>query len=77
MVWTLLLIFLITGTICSWSAILYLINSKWDKIFYTDNQPHHTHTEKISRVGGIGIIVGFFISYLCSSFYLIAKIIVV
>ena len=63
MVWTLLLIFLISGTVCSWSAILFLLNCKWCNIFHAEQQPHHTHTERISRVGGVGIIVGFFISY--------------
>ena len=63
MVWTLLLIFLFAGTVCSWCTTLYLINSKWSSSFHTEDQPHHTHTEKISRVGGAGIIVGFFISY--------------
>ena len=63
MVWTLLLIFLFAGTVCSWCIISYLISSKWASAFHADDQPHHTHTEKISRVGGVGIIVGFFISY--------------
>ena len=63
MVWTLLLIFLIAGTVCSWCSIFYLINSKWANIFHSEDQPHHTHTEKISRVGGVGIIIGFFVSY--------------
>ena len=40
-----------------------MINSKWSNIFNTEDQPHHTHTEKISRVGGVGIIAGFFLSY--------------
>lgn len=64
MVWTLLLIFIFTGTVCSWCSIMYLINSKWSSAFHTQDQPHHTHTEKISRVGGVGIIIGFFISYI-------------
>ena len=63
MVWTLLLIFLFAGTVCSWGSIMYLVNSKWSGVFHAEDQPHHTHTEIISRVGGIGIIVGFFISY--------------
>ncbi len=63
MIWTLLLIFLIAGTVCSWGSIFYLINSKWSSLFQSEDQPHHTHTEKISRVGGVGIIFGFFISY--------------
>ena len=69
MVWTLLLIFLFSGTVCSWITILFFINSKWASVFHTEDQPHHTHTEKISRVGGVGIIVGFFISY-CLFFFL-------
>ena len=63
MVWTLLLIFLFAGTVCSWGSIMYLISRNWTGAFQTENQPHHTHTEKISRVGGVGIIVGFFVSY--------------
>lgn len=63
MVWTLLLIFLIVGTVSSWCAILYLINGKWASIFHPEEQPHHTHTEKISRAGGVGIIIGFFLTY--------------
>ena len=63
MVWTLLLAFLFAGTVCSWCSILYFTNSKWSGVFHTDNQPHHTHTETISRLGGVGIIIGFFISY--------------
>jgi UDP-GlcNAc:undecaprenyl-phosphate GlcNAc-1-phosphate transferase len=63
MVWTLLLLFLIVGTVCSWASILYLTNCKWCSLFHSEGQPHHTHTGKISRVGGVGIIIGFFISY--------------
>ena len=63
MVWTLLLLFLIAGTVCSWVTILCLTKCKWSGIFDAEDQPHHTHTEKISRVGGIGIIVGFFVSF--------------
>ena len=63
MVWTLLIAFLFAGTVCSWLTILYFTESKWSNLFNSEDQPHHTHTEKISRVGGIGIIVGFFISY--------------
>jgi UDP-GlcNAc:undecaprenyl-phosphate GlcNAc-1-phosphate transferase len=63
MIWTLLLLFLIAGTITSWCSIFYLINSKWSSIFHAEDQPHHTHTEQISRVGGVGIIIGFFVSY--------------
>ena len=63
MVWTLLLIFLFAGTVGSWCSILFLMNSRLSGAFNTDNQPHHTHTEKVSRVGGVGIIVGVFISY--------------
>jgi UDP-GlcNAc:undecaprenyl-phosphate GlcNAc-1-phosphate transferase len=40
-----------------------LANSKWSSIFHAEDQPHHTHTEQISRVGGVGIIIGFFVSY--------------
>lgn len=64
MIWTLLLLFLIAGTITSWCSIFYLINSKWSSIFHAEDQPHHTHTEQISRVGGVGIIIGFFVSYI-------------
>ncbi len=63
MIWTLLLLFLILGTVCSWVTISYLENCNWSSVFEAEDQPHHTHTEKISRVGGIGIIVGFFVSY--------------
>ena len=63
MFWTYLLIFLFSGTVCSWFTTLFLINSKWSSYFDTQDQPHHTHIEKVSRVGGVGIIVGFFISY--------------
>ena len=63
MIWTLLLLFLIAGTITSWCSIFYLANSKWSSIFHAEDQPHHTHTEQISRVGGVGIIIGFFVSY--------------
>ena len=61
--WTLLLVFLIAGTVCSWLSILFLMKSRWSRVFDSGVQPHHTHTEKISRVGGIGIIGGFFICY--------------
>ena len=69
MVWTLLLVFLIAGTVCSWLSILFLMKSRWSSVFDSGVQPHHTHTEKISRVGGIGIIGGFFICY--SLFFLV------
>ena len=63
MIWTLLLLFLIAGTVCSWATILYLVNCKWSGVFDAENQPHHTGTEKVFRVGGVGIIIGFLVSY--------------
>lgn len=64
MVWTYLLIFLIAGTVCSWGLILFAVQGRWSHFFLTDNQPHHTHIEQTSRIGGIGIMGGFAVSYL-------------
>ncbi len=63
MVWTLLLIFLIAGTVSSWMFISLFLNSKWSSIFYSDPQAHHTHTEQTSRIGGLGIFIGFLLSF--------------
>ncbi len=63
MVWTLLLIFLIAGTVSSWMFISLFLNSKWSRIFYSDPQAHHTHTEQTSRIGGLGIFIGFLLSF--------------
>ena len=56
MVWTLLLIFLFAGTVCSWCSIMYLINSKWSNVFLTADQ-RIILIQKNFRVGGVGIIV--------------------
>ena len=64
MVWTYLLVFLIAGTVCSWAFILFASDGRWSHLFLSEDQPHHTHTEQTSRIGGIGIIGGFAVSYL-------------
>ena len=63
MVWTLLLIFLIAGTVSSWSVIVAALNCKWSNKFYPDTQAHHTHSGKALRIGGIGIIIGFILTF--------------
>lgn len=63
MVWSLLTIFLIASTVCSWGIILFASKCKYSQLFFSDDQPHHTHTEQTSRIGGIGIIGGFALSY--------------
>ena len=63
MLWFLLLLFLVTGTVLSWSLIYLILNSKFQDLFTSELQPHHTHVNQTARLGGIGIIFGMVVSF--------------
>lgn len=63
MLWFLLLLFLITGTVLSWSLIYLILNSKFKELFTSELQPHHTHVNQTARLGGFGIIFGMIASF--------------
>ena len=64
MVWSHLLIFCMVGTIVSWMVIYGIIHSKLNNFLTPAAEPHHTHSKRTSRAGGIGIIIGFIAVYI-------------
>ncbi len=64
MLWFFLLLFLLTGTVLSWSLIYVILNSKFNGVFMPELQPHHTHENETARIGGIGIIFGLIAAFL-------------
>ena len=63
MVWSHLLIFCMVGTIVSWMVIYGIIHSKLNNCLTPAAEPHHTHSQRTSRAGGVGIIFGFIAVY--------------
>ena len=64
MVWSHLLIFCMVGTIVSWTVIYGIIHSKLNNCLTPAAEPHHTHSQRTSRAGGVGIIIGFIAVYI-------------
>ena len=58
------LYFLLLGCLTSWLVIHLCVLSGMGRGGDADPQHHHTHTGVIPRLGGLGIVMGFAITYL-------------
>lgn len=67
------LFFLLLGCLTSWLVIYLCVLSGMGQGGNADPQHHHTHTGVIPRVGGLGIMMGFSITYLLCFIYLDAR----
>jgi UDP-GlcNAc:undecaprenyl-phosphate GlcNAc-1-phosphate transferase len=67
------LFFLLLGCLTSWLVIYLCVLSGMGRGGNADPQHHHTHTGVIPRVGGLGIMMGFSITYLLCFIYLDAR----
>ena len=67
------LFFLLLGCLTSWLVIHLCVLSGMGQGDDADPQHHHTHTGVIPRVGGLGIMMGFSITYLLCFIYLDAR----
>jgi UDP-GlcNAc:undecaprenyl-phosphate GlcNAc-1-phosphate transferase len=67
------LFFLLLGCLTSWLVIYLCLLSGMGQGVDADPQHHHTHTGVIPRVGGLGIMMGFAITYLLCFIYLDAR----
>ena len=64
------LFFLLLGSLTSWLAILLCLRAGIGQGGASEPQHHHTHTGVVPRIGGIGILLGFSITYLLCFLYL-------
>jgi UDP-GlcNAc:undecaprenyl-phosphate GlcNAc-1-phosphate transferase len=64
------LFFLLLGCLASWLTIYLLLAAKLGQGGTRDLQHHHTHSGVIPRIGGVGIVFGFALTYLLCFFYL-------
>jgi len=67
------LFFLLLGCLTSWLVIYLCVLSGMGQGGDAGPQHHHTHTGVIPRVGGLGIMMGFAITYLLCFIYLDAR----
>ena len=67
------LFFLLLGCLTSWLVIHLCVLSGMGQGGDADPQHHHTHTGVIPRVGGLGIMMGFALTYLLCFIYLDAR----
>ena len=65
-----LLFFLLLGCLASWLVIHLCLLSGLGQGGDGDPQHHHTHTGVIPRIGGLGIVMGFALTYLLCFIYL-------
>ena len=65
-----LLFFLLLGCLTSWLIIHLCLLSGMGQGGDGDPQHHHTHTGVIPRIGGLGIVMGFALTYLLCFIYL-------
>ena len=65
-----LLFFLLLGCLTSWLVIHFCLLSGMGQRVDSDTQHHHTHTGVIPRVGGLGMVMGFALTYLLCFIYL-------
>ena len=65
-----LLFFLLLGCLTSWLVIHLCLLSGMGQGGDGDPQHHHTHTGVIPRLGGLGIVMGFALTYLLCFIYL-------
>lgn len=64
------LFFLLLGCLTSWLVIFLFLSAGLGQGGAREVQHHHTHTGVIPRIGGIGMICGFGLTYLLCFFYL-------
>jgi UDP-GlcNAc:undecaprenyl-phosphate GlcNAc-1-phosphate transferase len=64
------LFFILLGCFASWLVIHLLLASGFGQGGDDEVQHHHTHTGVIPRIGGVGIVVGFGLTYLLCFFQL-------
>ena len=64
------LFFLLLGCLSAWLTIYLLLASGLGQGGTRDLQHHHTHTGVIPRIGGLGMVVGFSLTYVLCFFYL-------
>mgnify|MGYP005842561561 CR=1 FL=1 len=64
------LFFLLLGCLASWLVIHLLLVSGLGQGGTRDVQHHHTHTGVIPRIGGVGLIAGFGLTYVLCFIYL-------
>ncbi|MGJ8638331.1 MAG: MraY family glycosyltransferase [Opitutaceae bacterium] len=64
------LFFLLLGCVTSWLVGICLLRVGFGQGGNAEPQHHHTHTGIIPRIGGVGIIAGFAITYLLTFFLL-------
>ena len=65
-----LLFFILLGCFASWLVIHLLLASGFGQGGDADPQHHHTHVGVIPRIGGVGIMAGFALTYLLCFFQL-------
>ena len=65
-----LLFFFLLGCLTSWLVIHLCLLSGMGLGSDADSQHHHTHTGVIPRVGGLGMVMGFALTYLLCFIYL-------
>ena len=65
-----LLFFLLLGCLTSWLVIHLCLLSGMGQGGSGDPQHHHTHSGVIPRIGGLGIVMGFALTYLLCFIYL-------
>ena len=65
-----LLFFFLLGCLTSWLVIHLCLLSGMGMGGDADSQHHHTHTGVIPRVGGLGMVMGFALTYLLCFIYL-------
>lgn len=65
-----LLFVILLGCFTSWLVIHYLLVVGFGQGGGADPQHHHTHTGVIPRIGGVGIVAGFGLTYLLCFFQL-------
>lgn len=64
------LFFLLLGCLTSWLVIHLCLRTGLGQGGHSQPQHHHTHTGAIPRIGGLGIIFGFALTYLLCFIYL-------
>ncbi|MGB0417096.1 MAG: MraY family glycosyltransferase [Coraliomargarita sp.] len=65
-----ILFFLLLGCFSSWIVIHWLLSIGFAQGNTAQPQHHHTHAGVIPRIGGVGIVLGFAVTYLLAFFYL-------
>jgi len=64
------LFFVLLGCFTSWLVVHCLLEAGFGQSGEAEPQHHHTHTGVIPRIGGVGIICGFAVTYLLTFLFL-------